>query len=148
MNTLLARMPSMAAVGRAGVRAVLGLILLLSGTGKLLDPSAAESLVEVVMGADAWLTAWSFPLVIAVSLAELVLVAWLAWGRWLTAALAACFLMFTVFTIALGTVVLGGQTVATCGCFGAFGLGLSAEWTIMRNLVLLVVTLVGILLTD
>jgi hypothetical protein len=51
------------------------------------------------------------------------------------------------FTLGLAT-LLGGEGVATCGCFGAFGLGLSLEATLLRNLVVLALILVGFLLAD
>jgi uncharacterized membrane protein YphA (DoxX/SURF4 family) len=139
---------TISSVGRIAVRAILGLVLLLSGVGKLLDPSGAESLVGVVMGADSLFVEYATALVMLVSVTELVLVGWLAWGRRLTLALTACFLLVGIFTFVVGSIVLSDQTVATCGCFGALGLDLSAEGTLIRNLVLLAIALVGILLTD
>jgi len=139
---------TVSAVGRLAVRGILGIVLLLSGVGKLIDSSGAEALVGVVMGSDSVLVDYAAPLVLLVSIGELALVGWLAWGRFLTSALATTFLVFAVFTVVVGSIVVGDQTVATCGCFGALGIDLSAEATLIRNLVLLAVTLVGILLTD
>jgi hypothetical protein len=139
---------SASSMGRMAIRAVLGLVLLASGVGKLLDPSDAGSLVSIVMGSDSFFASISTLIVIAVSVVELVLVAWLAWGKHLGAALLACLGLVGVFTFVVGSIVMSGQGVATCGCFGAFGLGLSAEWTLMRNLGLLVIILTGLLLND
>lgn len=139
---------SVSVIGRMAIRAVLGLVLLASGVGKLIDPSDAGSLVGVVMGSDSFLTSISTLIVVAVSVVELVLVAWLAWGKHLGAALLACLALVGVFTVVVGSIVMSGQGVATCGCFGAFGLGLSAEWTLMRNLGLLAIILTGLLLND
>jgi len=139
---------SAASVGRGVVRAILGLILLASGVGKLIDPSGAGSLVGVVMGAESFFASISTFIVITVSVVELVLVGWLAWGKHLSAALLACLGLVGVFTVVVGYLVVSGLSVSTCGCFGAFGLDLSAEWTLMRNLGLLVVILTGLLLND
>jgi hypothetical protein len=135
-------------IGRMAIRAVLGLVLLASGVGKLIDPSDAGSLVDVVMGSDSFFASISTLIVVAVSVVELVLVAWLAWGKYLGAALLACLGLVGVFTVVVGSIVMSGQGVATCGCFGAFGLGFSAEWTLMRNLGLLAIILTGLLLND
>lgn len=139
---------SAASIGRGAIRVVLGLVLLASGIGKLIDPSDAGSLVGVVMGSDSFFTSISTLIVVVVSLVELVLVAWLAWGKHLSGALLACLALVGVFTVVVGSIVVNGQGVSTCGCFGAFGLGLSAEWTLMRNLGLLAIILTGLLLND
>ncbi|PEN12841.1 hypothetical protein CRI94_12615 [Longibacter salinarum] len=139
---------SLTRIGRIAVRFLLGLVLLLSGIGKLLDPTGAESLVGVVMGADSVFVDYATLIVYLVTLSELVLVGWLAWGRHLMAAFTATFVLVAIFTFVVGSIVMSDQVVATCGCFGALGLDLSAEGTLVRNLVLLAIILTGILLTD
>lgn len=139
---------SLSKYGLIAIRGVLALVLSISGVGKLIDPTDAGSLVEVVMGAESILTDVATPIVIAVSLAELALAIWLVWGRRLSGALLACLAMVGVFTVVIGSLVVGGESVSTCGCFGAFGLGLSAEATFLRNLGLLAVILSGLLLAD
>jgi len=139
---------SFSTYGLIAIRGVLALVLSVSGVGKLIDPTDAGTLVEVVMGAESILTDFATPIVLAVSLAELVLAIWLVWGRGLSGALLACLAMVGVFTVVIGSLVVGGQSVSTCGCFGAFGLGLSAESTFLRNLGLLAVILTGLLLAD
>jgi len=139
---------SLSTYGLIAIRSVLALVFFVSGVGKLIDPTDAGSLVEVVMGSTSILTDYATPIVIAVSVAELALAIWLVWGRRLSGALLACLAMVGVFTVVIGSLVVGGQSVSTCGCFGAFGLGLSAEATFLRNLGLLAVILTGLLLAD
>ena len=139
---------SLSTFGLIAIRGVLALVLSVSGVGKLIDPTDAGSLVEIVMGSQSILTDVALPLVIAVSLAELALAIWLVWGRGLSGALWACLGMVGGFTVVIGSLVVGGQSVSTCGCFGAFELGLSAEATFLRNLGLLAVILTGLLLSD
>lgn len=131
--------------GLLGVRGILILLFVLSGTGKLIDGQNAAHLIELVFEGAPRISGRSGPLVVLVSGAELVLAGALIWARHLSLALWSSFGVIASFTVALAT-LLKGADVASCGCFGIFGLPLSLKATILRNLVLLALILTGILL--
>lgn len=138
---------SLRTYGLWGVRGLLILLFAASGIGKLLDGQSAALLVERVFEGSPTIAAWSEAVVVLVSGGELVLAGALAWGQRLEETLWVALGVIGGFTAVLAT-LLGRTSPASCGCFGAFGLGLSVEATILRNLVLLALTLGGILLVD
>lgn len=133
--------------GLLGVRGILILVFVVSGIGKLIDGQTAAHLVERMFEGAPAITAWAEPLVMLVSSVELVLAGALMWGRRLAWALWSSFVLIASFTVALVT-LLRGPDIASCGCFGVVDLRLSLEATILRNLVLLTLSLSGVLLAD
>jgi hypothetical protein len=129
-----------------GVQGLLALLFAGSGVGKFVDPQNAVHLTRTILG-GAIGTAEAQVLVVAVSGAEVALSGLLVSGWWLRETLGLSFVLIAGFTLGLAT-LLGGKGVATCGCFGAFGLGLSLEATLLRNLVVLALVLTGMLLAE
>lgn len=135
-------------IGLTAIRYILGILFLLSGIGKLIDSSDARYLVELAATEYYFLIEYTSIIVIGTSIIELVIAAFLLLGRYLKTALAASFLMVSIFSVVLGYFYLQGQTVASCGCFGAFGGGGGLGFTLIRNMVLLVLTIGGWLLAS
>lgn len=128
------------------IRIILGLLFLLSGIGKLIDPGDARYLVELLATEFYWLIEYAGPIVTGTSLLELALAVFLLWGKKLKAALWSSLALVSTFTVVLGYFYLQGMSVASCGCFGALGIGGGLEATLLRNGVLLVLIIAGLVL--
>lgn len=118
------------------IRIILGLLFVVSGTGKLINGSDARYLVELLATEFYWLIEYAGPIVIATSIIELVLGAFLLWGKYLKWALSGTLAMLIGFSSVLGYFYLQGMSVENCGCFGAFGFASGLEFTLIRNMVL------------
>lgn len=134
--------------GLIAIRYILGILFLLSGIGKLIDSSDARYLVELAATEYYVLIEYADLIIISVSVAELVIAAFLLWGRYLKIALSASLLLIFFFSVVLGYFYLQGQTVASCGCFGAFGGGGGLGFTLIRNLGLLALVIGGFILIE
>jgi hypothetical protein len=132
--------------GLWSVRGLLALLFAVSGVGKLIDGQSAVHLTQTILSGTVG-PAGAHGIVVAVSGGEVVLSGLLIWGRRLRWTLGVSFGLVAGFTVGLAT-LLGGEGVTSCGCFGAFGLGLSLEATLLRNLGVLALVLVGFLLAD
>jgi len=128
------------------VRGLLALLFAVSGLGKLIDGQSAAHLTRTILDGTVG-PAEAHGLVVAVSGTEVVLSGLLALGWWPRWIFGISFGLVAGFTMGLAT-LLGGAGVASCGCFGAFSLGLSLEATLLRNLGVLALALVGFLLAD
>lgn len=128
------------------IRILLGLIFLASGIGKLIDSSDALYLVELLASEFYWLIEYANPIVIGTSLLELLFAVLLLWGRKLKTALWGSLALVSVFTITLGYFYLQGMSIASCGCFGALGIGGGLTATLIRNGVLLILITAGLFL--
>ena len=128
------------------VRGLLALLFAVSGLGKLIDGQSAAHLTRTILNGTVG-PAEAHGLVVAVSGTEVVLSGLLALGWWPRWIFGISFGLVAGFTMGLAT-LLGGAGVASCGCFGAFSLGLSLEATLLRNLGVLALALVGFLLAD
>lgn len=126
------------------IRILLGLIFLASGIGKLIDSSDARYLVELLATEFYWLIEYANPIVIGTSLLELFLAILLLLGKKLKPVLWASLLLVSLFTIVLGYFYLQGMNIASCGCFGALGIGGGLEATLIRNGVLLILITGGL----
>lgn len=129
------------------IRYLLGIIFLLSGVGKLIDSSNAHYLVELLATKFYWLIEYAEPIVMGTSLLELLLAVLLLWGKQLKSALWGSLALVTAFTVTLGYFYLQGMSVENCGCFGALGIGGGLEATLLRNAVLLVLIIGGLVLS-
>lgn len=129
-----------------GIRFLLGGIFLLSGIGKLMDGSDALYLVELLATEYYWLIEYGTPIVMTTSIIELTLAGFLFWGKKLNLTLLASALLLLSFSSVLLYFYIQGQSVASCGCFGAFGFGGGLEATLLRNVVLLVLVAAAFLL--
>lgn len=130
------------------IRAVLGVLFLISGIGKLINSSDARYLVELMATEFYWLIEYTWPIVMALSVLELVLGLLLLFNRLLRTALAGSMLLFLLFIGVLGYFYLQGMNVENCGCFGAFGFASGIEFTLIRNAVLLLLAGTGLWLNS
>lgn len=121
-----------------GIRVLLGALFLLSGIGKLINSSDARYLVELMATRFYWLIEYSSPIVLGLSVLELLLGLLLLLNRYLKITLWASAGLFLFFIGVLGYFYLQGMSVGSCGCFGAFGFGSGIAFTLIRNAVLLV----------
>lgn len=122
------------------IRIVLGLLFLVSGTGKLINGADARYLVELLATEFYWLIEYAGPIVITASIVELVLAVFLLWGKYLGWSLFGTLAMLLGFSAVLGYFYFQGMAVENCGCFGAFGLASGLEFTLIRNIVLILMT--------
>ncbi|MDX1671797.1 MAG: hypothetical protein R3211_05610 [Balneolaceae bacterium] len=128
------------------IRLLLGTLFLLSGVGKLISAGDARYLVELMATEVYWLIEYTDLIVYGTSVVELILAGFLLWGRELPWAFGGSILLLLGFTSVLGYFWLQGQSVESCGCFGAFGGGGGLEVTLIRNLVLIGMVIGGYLL--
>jgi methylamine utilization protein MauE len=99
------------------VRVLIGLLLLATSLGKLLDlPGFARILGSYRALPDASLQA----VALAISIAELALSVWLLSGRGLTGAALASAALHTVYAVWSASGVARGLKLSNCGCFGVF----------------------------
>jgi uncharacterized membrane protein YphA (DoxX/SURF4 family) len=118
------------------IRIILGAVFLLSGIGKLINPSDVQYLVELLASEFYWLIEYAGPIVKTTSVVELTLGGFLLWGRYIKWALGGTLAMLAGFSSVLGYFYFQGMSVESCGCFGAFGFASGIEFTLLRNLVL------------
>lgn len=93
------------------------LLLLASGTGKLLDMAGFYEVVESYRVLPAALippSAW------ALALLELGLVAWLIWGLRLDRAGLALIALHTMYLLWITSALSRGLELDNCGCFGVY----------------------------
>lgn len=129
------------------IRIILGIVFLFSGVGKLIDSGYVNyDLVRLLSSTYFWIIEYAAHIIISLSIAELLIVAMLCWGKYLKWTLAAALLLLTGFTSILGYFYLQGMNVASCGCFGAFGFGSGLEFTLIRNIVLMIFCVGGVIL--
>jgi uncharacterized membrane protein YphA (DoxX/SURF4 family) len=99
------------------LRLFIGLVLLSTGVGKLLDvPGFARVLATYDVLPDGLLP----PLALAVPLAELAVAAWLFSGRRLPGAGAASAAMHLAYAAWSAAALWRGLRLDNCGCFGVF----------------------------
>lgn len=120
------------------MRVLLGFVFLLSGVGKLIDSGYVNyDLIRLLSTRYFWVIEYAAPIIITISIIELVIALFLFWGKFLRWALAGALLMLLGFSGVLGYFYLQGMNVASCGCFGAFGFASGLEFTLIRNFVLI-----------
>lgn len=128
------------------IRWVLGLLFLLSGVGKLISGSEARYLVELLATELYWLIEYANAIVLTTSIVELVMAVLLLWNKLLTWALSGALAMLIGFSSVLSYFYFQGMSVESCGCFGAFGFSSGLEFTLIRNMVLIVLTITAFIL--
>jgi uncharacterized membrane protein YphA (DoxX/SURF4 family) len=129
------------------IRIIVGLVFLLSGIGKLLDEGYVNyDLVRLLSTKIYWLIEYAAVIIISISILELLIAVLLLWGKYLKMALTAALIMLLTFSSVLGYFYLQGMNVASCGCFGALGIGGGLEFTLIRNAVLLTLIIAGFFL--
>lgn len=125
------------------IRILLGALFLLSGIGKLIDGSDALYLVELLSTKFYWLIEYGRIIVVSTSIIELLLAGLLFWGKHLNWVLLGSALLILSFTGVVSYFYIQGMSVASCGCFGAFGIGGGLTSTLIRNSVLLLMIIGG-----
>ena len=128
------------------IRIILGIVFLLSGVGKLINASDARYLVELLATRYYWLIEYGNLIVITTSLAEVAIAVLLLWGKYLRSALGGALLLLAGFSTVLSYFYLQGMSVENCGCFGAFGFASGLEFTLIRNMVLILLSISALVL--
>ncbi len=128
------------------IRLLLGILFLVSGIGKLISGSDARYLVELLATEFYWLIEYATAIVITTSIIELVLGVFLIWNKYLKWALAGTLAMLIGFSSVLSHFYFQGMSVENCGCFGAFGFASGLEFTLIRNAVLILLTIIAFVL--
>lgn len=119
------------------IRIILGVLFLISGIGKLINGADARYLVELLATEFYWIIEYAGPIVTTTSVIELLLATFLLLGKYLKWALGGTLAMLIVFSSVLGYFYFQGMTVENCGCFGAFGFASGLEFTLVRNIILI-----------
>lgn len=117
------------------VRGLLALVFLASGIGKLLDSSAAQSVIEFYF-VTGFIRTYAYEIIKAISVLEVVLGLLLIWGRYVVTTLSASLVLVGAFTGLLMYLYITGVDLSDCGCFGLLEIKSSIEFTILKNLVL------------
>lgn len=126
------------------IRIILGLVFLLSGIGKLMDSGYVNyDLVRLLSTEFYWIIEYAAAIIISISIIELLLALFLLWGKYLKTVFGISLIMLLGFTSVLGYFYLDGMNVASCGCFGALGIGGGMEFTLIRNFVLMALIIVA-----
>lgn len=123
------------------VRIFVGAVFILSSIGKFIDSSDAQYLVELLSMNIYWLIEYKAPIVLSITILELILGILLIWNRYILWAYAAGLLLILSLSSVLLFFMIQGTQVAACGCFGAFDLLSGPNATLAKNgvLVLLLV---------
>jgi hypothetical protein len=123
------------------VRIFVGAVFILSSIGKFIDSSDAQYLVELLSMNIYWLIEYKAPIVLSITILELILGILLIWNRYILWAYAAALLLILSLSSVLLFFMIQGTQVAACGCFGAFDLLSGPNATLAKNgvLVLLLV---------
>ncbi len=128
------------------IRLLLGILFLISGIGKLISGSDARYLVELLATEYYWLIEYANSIVITTSIIEIVLAILLIWNKFLKWALTGTLAMLMGFSSVLSYFYFQGMSVENCGCFGAFGFASGLEFTLIRNAVLILLTIIAFVL--
>lgn len=123
------------------VRIFVGAVFILSSIGKFIDSSDAQYLVELLSMNIYWLIEYKAPIVLSITILELIMGILLIWNRYILWAYAAALLLILSLSSVLLFFMIQGTQVAACGCFGAFDLLSGPNATLAKNgvLVLLLV---------
>lgn len=124
-------------------RIFLGITFLLSGIGKIIDNQNAIYLVELMATEFYWLVEWRYEILYVTIFIELILAFLFLLGRQLSKTYIFTFFFLSFFTGIVTYFYVAGFDVASCGCFGAFGFSGGLQVTLIRNLILLILTVTG-----
>jgi uncharacterized membrane protein YphA (DoxX/SURF4 family) len=130
--------PKTRRISLLAIRILLGVIFLLSGIGKLINDSDARYLVELLATKFYWLIEYTGPIVLAITIIEILLAIFLLWGKKLRWVLGLALLLIIAFSSVLSYFYWQGFGIKSCGCFGAFDIGGGLFFSLLKNVVLLV----------
>ncbi len=126
------------------IRILLGLVFLISGIGKLIDSGYVNyALVRLLSTELYWIIEYAAVIVISISIFELIIAGFLFWGERLKWALSAALVLLLIFNAVMIYFYWQGMNVQSCGCFGAFGIGGGLVFSLLKNLVLIVLVIAG-----
>lgn len=137
---------SYANIALTTIRIILGLLFLLSGVGKLINDSDARYLVELLATEVYWVIEYASAIVLTTSILEIIFAVLLLWNKFVKPALTGIMIMLIGFSTVLSHFYFQGMSVESCGCFGAFGFSSGLEFTLIRNIVLIVLTIAAFIL--
>ena len=123
----------------AVLRWAIGLVLLVTGAGKLLD---VAGFAEVLRSYEALPGAWLMPAATTVAIAEVLLALWLFSGRRLVAASLASATMHLAYAIWSAAALSRGLRLPNCGCFGVFLARPLTRQTVAEDLVMVALSVV------
>lgn len=129
------------------LRIILGIIFLLSGVGKLISSGQVRYLIELMATKFYWLIEYVGPIVLGITILELLLSAMLFWGKKIRWTLSICMILILIFTGILSYFYAQGWNVKSCGCFGAFDIGGGLTFGIFKNLILIIIIGVSLFLS-
>lgn len=132
---------SYANIALTTIRIILGLLFLVSGIGKLINDSDARYLVELLATEVYWVIEYAGAIVLTTSVLELVFAVLLLWNKFIKSALSGILAMLIGFSSLLSYFYFQGMTVESCGCFGAFGFSSGLEFTLIRNIALIILAI-------
>jgi hypothetical protein len=125
----------------------LGFIFLLSGIGKLISSSDARYLVELMATKFYWLIEYTGPIVLGITILELLLAAMLLWGKKIRWTLSISLLLILFFSGVLSYFYMQGFGIKTCGCFGALDIGGGITFGLFKNLILFILIVAALFLS-
>ncbi len=137
---------SYANIALTTIRIILGLLFLLSGIGKLINDADARYLVELLATEVYWVIEYASAIVLITSILELIFAVLLLWNKFVKSALAGIMVMLIGFSTVLSHFYFQGMSVESCGCFGAFGFSSGLEFTLIRNIVLMILAITAFIL--
>ncbi len=129
------------------LRTILGIVFLLSGIGKLINSGQARYLVELMATKFYWLIEYAGPIVMGLTIFELLLGLMLLWGKKLRWTLSISLLLILFFSGILTFFYVQGFGVKSCGCFGAFDIGGGITFGLFKNLILIILIAAALLLS-
>lgn len=130
------------------IRIIVGLVFLLSGIGKLLDSGYVNyALVRLLASNFYWIIEYAATIVIAISIIELIIAAFLFWGKKLKWALSAALILLLIFSGVMSYFYWQGMQVQSCGCFGAFGFGGGLGFSLLKNVVLIILIIAAFIVS-
>jgi hypothetical protein len=115
------------------LRLFLGLVLLATAAGKLLDVRGFAGILRTY---ETFPDAALLPLALAVPLVELGLAIWLVSGRRLVAAAGATLALHAIYAVWAAATRMRGLHLSNCGCFGVFFPRPLTWRTVLEDLVL------------
>lgn len=123
----------------------LGLLLLITGIGKLLDVQGFISIIDTYQVSPDWMQP---PLAVLIVGSELKIAESLQRGNNVRAAAIASTILHALFSIVAVTTLLRGIAVPNCGCFGVF-MGRPLTWqTLFEDICLLGASIALVLLSN
>ena len=120
------------------LRLLIGLVLVVTSTGKLLDLAGFAKVVGTyeVLPDLLW-----FPAGVALALTELAIALLLLWGRQLRLAVAGALALHVVFVAWISVAAARGLSIENCGCFGVYWPRPLTHWTFVEDGVMIALSL-------